>query len=211
MHARPRPDLSGWPRGASSVHGALAAISGGHGSAWSLWPRPGGLTVFWHDEEVGRRVAEAGPVEVELWGRRTVVSWGEELAPPARMPSFVGTRQMAVQALTPVVARTDGGNGAPSPDENQVCSLLSRGVTQRLGLRQIDPEDLDMRMVSQNTRTRRVNLGGRPGRVTGWVGEVVIRGDATVAALLSSARACGLGSRTSFGCGFISAGFLRAG
>lgn len=206
---RPLPK---WPvelRNTPGLHGALSAlVEEPHQKDrpnFALIPSDSGWGVYWF-VEAGYRFA-GQTVRGALFDRPTEFSFGPRWR--FRAPQIVkrGRRQIAIEAVTPIVLRKTDGAVVVRPTAEHLVGSLRGGIAKRLSPSEqwfswvCDRVRLDL--VSVVTEPVRVPFGGKFGAAHGWTGRVVVETNAVGHWLLVAAERIGLGARTGLGCGRI--------
>jgi CRISPR/Cas system endoribonuclease Cas6 (RAMP superfamily) len=112
---------------------------------------------------------------------------------------------VTLEAVTPVIIRSMGGRiHRLTPTSDCLQGSLGGSWVQRFGLEFLDREKLiRVEVVKTRTETVVTDLGGKFGKVPGWIGRVDLLINAPGLWLLRTAERLGLGSRTAFGFGRI--------
>lgn len=163
---------------------------------------PSGWGLYVPDEEQGRALAGrsvaghlfGAPVQLAVIGRLAKLR-----APSAR----AGRSVVRVDALTPVVTRSDGGPARERPSASSLWNAITASLPARLGVA-IDRSRVKLWLLAAHTEPASVDLGGKiagGGVVRGWIGDVVLEVSPLARWLLECASRIGLGGRTAFGFG----------
>lgn len=211
-----------WPmqlRNARGLHGAMTAIHDRPHTrwpAWSIFPYAGGWAIYWVSDDDAVRFA-GRTISCALWDRPTDFVFG----PMARMRTPAGLqrarRTVRVDALTPIVTRSDGGlRPCTSPTDETILGSLRGELLYRLSpthRHDAPGEDLwtrwvaprvALRIVDKDTEPVHIDLAGKLGTASGWHGHIVVEANAVARWLLTVCeRGIGLGYRTAFGMGRI--------
>lgn len=190
------------------LHGIMSALVDRESAPvspwWTLLPaRSGcGWAAYVREPQATRLLEQSAVHEVRLYDSalqlRLTNPW------QARYPqvSSRGHRQLRIDTITPVVFRSYGGTTPrTTPSRSGLLSCLCHSLPDRIGVT-VDPADIMIDVLSHDTRTERLWVGGRPHPIIGWVGSVVVDTNAVGELLLRCAAAGpGLGGRVAYGFG----------
>lgn len=192
------------------IHALVTRLLGPHsetGPDFSLLctsVAPAGWGLYVADELAGRSIA-GRRVDGDLFGARARL---EVLSCPSRFRAPMGgvARSIVrVDAITPVVTRSDGGPARERPSASSLWNALTSALPARLQVA-IDRRRVKLRVLAGHTEPASVDLGGKiaeGGVVRGWIGDVVLEVSPVARWLLECAARIGLGGRTAFGFGRI--------
>lgn len=204
-----------WPlelRSARHTHGIVTAAIGvphdEHRPRWSLvpWQCASGWALWVYDETLARSVVQR-TAEIEAFGapRRVRFAGAWRVKTPQVMDR--GRKRVRLDVVTPVCIRTDGRTTMHAHTQPSADVLLraltsdSSAVLNRIGWPGVDVSDARVELVSRHTQAEHVDLCGKLGTVTGFVGELVLEANAPARWLLALAERVGLGGRTAYGFG----------
>lgn len=176
----------------------LIPINGTRGK-WGVWVA---------DEGVARRLAgRSWPGQVA--DQSVLIQCGPLVRFRAPTVERRGRQRVRVEILTPMTIRSMGGTVTRvNPTEANLLSTLSAWLPRRLGLHRLP---LEFKLVEKRTETVYTDLGGKFGRVAGFVGWFVADVNAPCRWLLEvAARGLGMGGRTAFGFGRIAVSSCEA-
>jgi len=116
-----------------------------------------------------------------------------------------GHRKLRIDALTPVVIQSTGrATLRIQPTQTSLTAALATELPERVGVDSFDRDSLMLKVISHDSRKEVVDMGGKYGLISGWVGHVVVDTNAVGEFLLRcAANGPGLGGRTAFGFGRI--------
>ncbi|HEU5276812.1 MAG TPA: CRISPR system precrRNA processing endoribonuclease RAMP protein Cas6 [Xanthobacteraceae bacterium] len=210
---RPLPQ---WPielRNTPGLHGALTAILG-----QPHRPRFPNFALIPHGERIGEhwgvywftaaglRLAN-GTFSGALFDRPTEFRFGPTWRFKAPQIEKRGRRRLRIDAVTPVLMRSDGVMWCVRPTGKHLLASLIGDFVQRLS-----PSDDWTKWVREHARVDTIEIetqptwipfGGHFGEASGWTGSVTVETNAVGHWLLVAAERMGLGSRTALGCGRI--------
>lgn len=199
-----------WPiehRNIRAFHGMMTMLVGlvhQRFPEWSLvpWPEGCGWGVYMRQDEVARRLA-GRTIEGRLYDREVTVTTGPLIRIRAPLPGKRGRQRIRLDTITPVVIEAEGRTVTRTmPTVTSITSALTQSLPDRLGLVSLDRDTVVLEVVSHETQTEVVPLGGKGGPVKGWAGSVVLEVNAVTRWLLeAAARGPGLGGRVAFGFG----------
>lgn len=209
-----------WPivhRNVRALHGVLSTLfARPHGTtslleepharlpAWSLRPcsaAPSGWAVYWSDPAALALAGHAHQVHIFNEQRALYLS----ALRPASAPRITkrGHRLVRIDAVTPVVIQSaDRTTRRQVPEASNILSTLRLHLAPRLGL-SIDEKELRAGLVHRETQQEWTDMGGKYGRVPGWIGHLVLDCNAATHWLLEAAASFGLGGRVAFGFGCV--------
>lgn len=206
LHVAPRPPWAAEHRRVRLVHGMVtAAIARGHSHGapdFSLVPWPAGLGwgLYVRDLDTARALANREH-EAVLADRPVRLRCGPLVRLRAPVVRRRGHHRVRVDAVTPVVVSTMARTVVHlAPTAANLRSTLLSHLVRRLGV-VVAEEALCLEIVEAATQAERVDLGGKFGVMSGWVGSVVVDTNAVGRWLLECAARIGLGGRTSLGMG----------
>lgn len=199
-----------WPiehRNIRAFHGMMTMLVGlphQRFPEWSLvpWSEGCGWGVYLRQDDVARRLA-GHTIEGRLYDRNVSVKMGPLVRMKAPMIAKRGHQRIRVDTVTPVVIETDGRTVTRTmPTVTSILRALTHSLPDRLGLVGFDRSTAVLEVVSHETQTESVPLGGKHGVVKGWAGSAVLEVNAVSRWLLEAAsRGPGLGGRVAFGFG----------
>lgn len=207
IEVRPVPK---WPielRNVRGLHGALTSLLGlqhdGRYPNFAIRPWLSSWSVHWLADT---RLA-GGSFNGALYDRPTEFRFGP--AVKLRAPTGIrrGRQRVRLEAITPVVIRTDGGaRHCVRPTAESLIGTLAGETLNRISP---DPawtawvrERVKLETIEIKTEPSHVDMGGKYGSVPGWQGHVDLEVNAVSRWLLESAARIGLGSRIAFGFGW---------
>lgn len=204
-----------WPiehRNIRALHGMMTMTVGlahQRWPEWSLipWPEGCGWGVYLRQDQVARRIA-GRTIEGRLYDRDVTIKTGPLVRIKAPAPGRRGRQRIRLDTITPVVIETEGRTVTRTmPTVTSIWNALTQSLPDRLGLVGLDKQMVVLEVVSHETQTETVPLGGKGGPVKGWAGSVVLEVNAVTRWLLeAAARGPGLGGRVAFGFGRIRVG-----
>lgn len=201
-----------WPiehRNIRAFHGMMTMLVGlphQRFPEWSLvpWPEGCGWGAYLRQDDVAARLSNR-TVEGVLYDRPVTIKTGPLVRIKAPVVRKRGRQKIRLVTMTPVVIETDGRTVTRTmPTVTSIVSALTHSLPDRLGLVGFDSSLVVLNVMSHETQTEVVPLGGKGGPVKGWVGSVVLEVNAVSRWLLeAAARGPGLGGRVAFGFGRI--------
>lgn len=209
IQIRPAPRFALEQRNVKALHGMLTAIlDSGHdrnvpnfalvpwssGCGWGLYT--------WSDEFAAK--LDGATFQAQLFDVKVMVTFSPTRKLRAPVVTKRGHRRLVIETLTPVVSRLNGAyQRTTTATTTGLLSMMGWQWRERFGLSQESmPNDhVRLEVLSEDTRAEHVQLGGKFGTVTGWVGKVVVDANAVGEWLLRVAALTGLGGRAGFGFG----------
>lgn len=199
-----------WPlehRNVRGLHGAISTLlDEGHDPCvprFSLvpWHRGIGWGVYLDRAEQVERLAGTRH-SVRVYEQVIELRVGGAMRVKAPIVSRRGRRRLRIDTLTPVCTREAGGIAHVRASGPNLLSTLCAWLPRRLGVF-LGDDDARLGLVTNDTHTAHVPLGGKYGTVSGWTGNLVVECNAVVEWLLRAAETLGLGGRVAFGFGRI--------
>lgn len=193
-----------WPlvlRNVRHLHGVIShLVAEGHGRfpAFSILPWGNHWYAYLGSETAQSLAARAHPVNVFHEDRLLVV--GPRIRIKSPSVNKRGRQLVRVDAITPVVTRSDGAYRT-SPDVGRLLSSASE-VGRRMGV-VLGIDDLRAELVDRSTFPENVDVGGHWGVIRGWVGSASLMVNAPMRWLLEVGARIGFGGRTAIGFGRI--------
>lgn len=199
-----------WPiehRNVRALHGLLTTIVGlphQRFPEWALvpWPSGCGWGAYFRQDDVARAVAGRTHTGV-LFDQPITATMGPLVRIKAPDVRRRGRQRLTISTITPVVIESaDRTVTRAVPIASSILSALTVNLPERLGLVGFDAASAVLDVVSHETATDTVPVGGKWGDVNGWAGAVVVECNAVARWLLeAAARGPGLGGRTAIGFG----------
>lgn len=200
-------------RGSTVAHGVVSVLTNHphrpHVHHHALWPDPLGDRWWVLIPSEAAKYVAGRRFRHDVARRTADVAFGPAIrlrTPPA---ASAGTYRLRIETQTPVVIRSAGSTlTRVDPDASHIASTVSALTCKRLGLDEIPPHMVALRMVDRHTRPwiglvdRSGSVGG-DGRVRGWHGVIEVDASGLAAWLLRCCALIGLGGRTGYGFGRI--------
>jgi CRISPR-associated endoribonuclease Cas6 len=212
----PPPKWSVEHRNIRAVHGMITKSLGldGHCRLY-----PDFSIVPWHNQfgwalyvadDTHKHLANK-TIDAVLFDREVKLKFGiwSKLRAPDWKAESRGRKRVEVSTITPVVIRTDRRIVREKPTNESIHSALTAMFPLRLGwvdrleyLEELRKETM-VNIVSSDTKTDTIKVGGHFDNVTGFMGRFVVEANAPARWLLKCAQLIGLGGQTSIGFGRI--------
>lgn len=197
-----------WPlehRNVRGLHGAITTLTGDHHETvprFALVPWHSGICwgVYLAEDALLSQLAGTRH-QARIYEQSIELRFGGRVRIKSPTIEKRGHRRLRIDTLTPAVVRNAEVSPANSSGPvilNTLCAWLPRRVGVAIG-----DDDARLTVVSSDTRIAHVELGGKFGRVSGWVGSVVVDCNAVTHWLLKVAEVVGFGGRVAFGFGRI--------
>lgn len=192
-------------RNVRGLHGVLTGLTGEHHDtlprfALVPWSRGLGWGVYLCEDGLLNQLAGTRHC-VRLYEQQIEVRFGGKVRIKAPVVEKRGRRRLRIDTITPAVVRNANvspGNASAPVLLNTLCAWLPRRVGVAIG-----DDDARLIVIESDTRVEHVDLGGKFGRVSGWVGSVVVECNAVAHWLLRVAEIVGFGGRCAYGFGRI--------
>lgn len=193
-----------WPiehRNVRALHAVITDLTGEHHEmiprfALVPWSRGLGWGVYLGEQALLEKLA-ATRHAVRLFEHGRELRFGGKVRLKAPRVVKRGHRRLRIDTLTPMITR-DRERPTAESMLNTMCAMQPR----RIGI-EVGDADATLRVIHSDMRKERVELGGKFGVVSGWVGHVVVDCNAVSEWLLRVAEVIGYGARVAYGFGRI--------